>query len=144
MSESGYTIDGKFYPMPDGRWRLVFDALTGETKGVYLTPEENDQRDAEEAAYEPIRLASLKALEAQGAIAAVVPELVTAFNELPRLAKAKFASTYDAVELRLSQGRIEDALDIIETAPNDGETIEVKQRLHKTLTTILATVSSGN
>lgn len=114
MSESGYTTaDGKFHPMPDGRWRLVFDANTGESKGVYFTPEENAQRDAEEAAYEPIRLSNIKKAEISQAIQELAPQLRSAFSSLTQNEQVEFAGDFDTVERRLNNGEVAFARAII-------------------------------
>lgn len=108
-------VDNKptFIPMPNGRFHVEYNPTTGVAKGRYYTPEENAKRDAEEAAYEPIRLASLKAQEMAQAIQDLAPQLRTAFASLTKDEQVEFAGDFDTVERRLNNGDVEFARAII-------------------------------
>jgi hypothetical protein len=132
LGKSGYTYPAKegeyFVEMDkDRRWVLVQDAITGIPMGRYFTDEENAQRDAEEAAYEPIRLASLKAGKIAQAVQALAPMLTEQFLSLTEAEQVEFANDFDSVERRLNNGQVEFARAIIaskEPKTENGETVK--------------------
>jgi len=137
--ESGYTVDGVFYPMDSSRrWKLVYEA-DGTPKGVYFTDEENAARDAEEAAYEPIRLAGLKAGEIEQAIQALAPMLQAEFASLTQDEQVEFAGDFDSVEKRLNNGQVAFARAIIAAKkPQTENGIAVQGRLLAGLDSVIA------
>lgn len=117
-------VKAVFVPMPDGLFTTHFE-LTPVTfingavvniqmaKGSYLTAEEVTEKEAADAAYEPIRLANLKALEVRDAIQALAPQLKMAFASLTEAEQVEFAGDFDTVERRLGNGEVAFARAII-------------------------------
>ena len=132
LGKVGYTYPTKegeyFVEMDkDRRWVLIQDATTGLPTGRYFTDEENAQRDAEEAAYEPVRLASLKGGEIAQAIQALAPMLTEQFLSLTEAEQVEFANDFDSVERRLNNGQVQFARAIIaskQPLTENGETVK--------------------
>lgn len=125
--------------MPDGPFKVIINAADQTVTGEYLNADELAEKAAREAAYEPLRLASLQKAQIEQAIQVLAPQLKTQFASLTKAEQVEFANDFDAVERRLSNGEVAFAKAIISAkTPLTENGAAVKQNLIDGLDSVLA------
>lgn len=125
--------------MPDGPFKVIINAADQTVTGAYLNADELAEKAAREAAYEPLRLASLQKAEIEQAIQALAPQLKAQFMSLTEAEQVEFAKDFDVVERRLNNGEVAFAKATISAKiPLTANGAVVKQSLIDGLDSVLA------